>query len=96
MNSIRLRHHLSEDLWELAGIYSSISTESAEKFLENVIGELKRRGEIDDVNDAQIKEVAKEIHKKQVLRHNVQQYISEVRYNFSNGNGNGNGNGEEE
>ena len=85
MNSMRLRHHLSEDLWELAGVYASISSVSANKFLTNVIDELKRRGEIDDSQDDQVREAAKVIHLKQVQRQNVQQYIKEVRYTLSNG-----------
>ena len=85
MNSLKLRHHLSEDLWELAGVYVSISTSNADKFLTGVIDELKRRGEINDIHDDQVIEAAKEIHRKQIQRHNVQQYISEVRSNFSGG-----------
>jgi len=82
MNNKRLKQHLTEDLWELAGVYASISTTSAENFLNNVIEELKRRGEINDSQEEQARDAIKEIHKKQLLRHNVQQYIAEVRKSF--------------
>ena len=82
MDGLRLRHHQSEDLWELAGVYASINTESAEKFLNNVLEELKRRGELNELHDDEILEVVKEIRNKQLQRRNVQQYISEIKYSI--------------
>jgi len=83
MDGLRLRYHQSEDLWELAGVYASINTENAEKFLGNVLDELKRRGEINDLHDDEVHEVVKKIRNKQLQRRNVQQYMSEIKYSLS-------------